>query len=161
VAFRRLRLRKVLARPGAGGGFGGGAMDMGGGGDTAPGVGGTPANPKAPAPRDFKVSLTGRATNPLYDVINVEVGLVVENHRLPQVLDEIAKYNFMTVTGLQLKAVNPFEALAQGFFYGPEPVTEVHLNIETIWLREWTREFMPKATRQALGIPLASPAGTS
>ena len=30
---------------------------------------------------------------------------------------------------------------------------------ETIWLREWTKQFMPDDHKRALGIPLPAPAG--
>ena len=73
---------------GGGGGFGGSAGPSVRG---APGGAGNPAasagveiNPKNPVPRDYRVSITGRASNPLYDVINVEVALIVETARLPQ-----------------------------------------------------------------------------
>ena len=31
------------------------------------------------------------------------------------------------------------------------------LNLETVWLRDWTQQFMPEAVKQALGIPVAQP----
>jgi HAMP domain-containing protein len=141
---------------GAGGGFGGGAQGLDspqGEESTAPPTGTAP-NPKAPAPRDYSNSpLTGRVTNPLYDVIHVGIDLVVEAGRLPHVMDELARYNFITVTAMELNPADPFEAAHGGYFYGIEPVTNVHLELETIWLREWTKEFMPKSIKKELGVP--------
>jgi len=83
--------------------------------------------------------------------------LIVDVERLPEVLDAIAGYNFMTVTSVHLTEVDPFELARQGFVYGSAPVARVRIHIETIWLREWTRRFMPKAIKQALGVPVEEP----
>lgn len=137
---------------GAGAGNLGSEMEMPA--PAAAGPAGAEANPKAPAPQNFAVSLTGRVTNPLYDVINVRAQLIVESQRLPEVLDALARYNFMTVTALSLRSVDPYASAQSGFFYGSEPIAQVDINIETIWLRAWTREFMPAALKQTLSIPI-------
>ena len=48
---------------------------------------------------------------------------------------------------------DPYQAVAEGFFYGAEPVSNVTLQLETLWLRAWTKLFMPPALKAALGIP--------
>ncbi len=118
------------------------------------------ANPKAAVPHDFNVSHTGRVTNPLYDVITVELDVVVETARLPQVLDALSRYNFITVTGVHLQEIDPFDAAQAGYFYGAAPVCGAHLTLETIWLRGWTAQFMPGTVKQVLGVP-AEPAPAS
>lgn len=111
-----------------------------------------PINTKAPAPKDYKQSITGRVSNPLYDVIYVDLEMVVETAKLPRVLNEISRYNFFTVSSLRLNAADAFTDVQSGFCYGVEPVSQVTMTIETIWLRTWTQQLMPKATLQALGI---------
>jgi hypothetical protein len=115
------------------------------------------ADPKAPIARDYSVSFAGLISNPLFDVLTVEMGLVVETARLPEVLDALSRYNFNTITNLRVEPADPFLAAEQGFYYGPEPVCKVTLRMETIWFREWTKPFMPPATREALGIPSDAP----
>jgi hypothetical protein len=78
--------------------------------------------------------------------------LVVDTQRLPEVLDAICSYNFFTVTSMRLSAVDPFDDVQSGFFYGSAPVTKVSLTIETVWLREWTMQYMPPQIKEALGI---------
>ena len=112
------------------------------------------ANPKAPVPHDFRSTMSGRITNPLYDVIDVELDVVVETARLPQVLDALAKYNFITVTEVHLQEIDPFDAAQGGYFYGAAPVCGAHLVLETIWLRSWTAPFMPRTVKQVLGVPI-------
>lgn len=149
---------------GGGVGFGAGAGGPSGGGFGGEGMGGAPQPqpPPGDAPSgagvtgfgggDFSKSLTGRKSNNLYDVVYADVKLVVETTKLPAVLDAIAAHNFMTVTNVKLSALDSFEAVANGFFYGPAPICIAELRIETIWLREWIKPFMPPATKKALGI---------
>jgi hypothetical protein len=135
-------------------GAGAGLGDMDTPAPAAQGPAGAEANPKAPIQPNYAASITGRVTNPLYDVINVQLSLVVDTRRIPQVLDAIAKYNFMTVTTLSLRSVDPYAAAQSGFFYGSEPVAEIDMTVETVWLRAWTREFMPVDIKRTLSIPV-------
>ena len=105
-------------------------------------------------PLDYSVSFTGRATNPLFDVRLVEVVLIIDSERLPEVFDALAKYNFMTITNARVETVDLFLAIKDGYFYGSKPVSRVTLELETIWFREWTTQFMPLELKQALGIPV-------
>ncbi len=130
--------------PGRRGPAGGG----GGGGDAA-----VPPDPKKQVSLDYLVSFTGRKTNPLYDVRLVAMTLVVESARLPQVLDALARRNVITVLDLSMAPADPYEAVMDGYIYGTEPVCELTLSIETIWLRSWTSQFMPEEVKIALGVP--------
>lgn len=143
----------------AGAGFGaagspGRRQHGGGGGVAAPQGRGTPANPGAEVPLDYGVSFTGRTTNPLYDVRRVEVTLVVDSAKMPEVFNALSRENFMTVTNLRLKALDLFQEIRDGYFYGTAPVSRVTIEVETIWARKWTSEFMPDELKQALGIPV-------
>jgi hypothetical protein len=150
------------SRGGSAGGFG-----PAGGGSTGKRGGRQPAAPSgggrrggAPdasreVPLDYNVSFTGRADNPLYDVRLVELVVVVETEKIPEVFDALARQNFITVISpVQIDAVDLFAAIKDGYFYGPAPVSELTLTLETIWLREWTAGFMPAELKQALGIPI-------
>lgn len=110
-------------------------------------------------PRKFEESLTGRTTNPLYDIRNVRVHMVVQTDSIPQVLDAVAAQNFMTITALDLWPADPFAALQEGYLYGPAAVSELVLDIETVWLRSWTTEYMPAELKTALKIPTETQGG--
>lgn len=148
---------------GDGAGFGGGGMPgrrgvegegdgagVAAGGDSP--LGDVRIDTSLEAARDFSRSFTGRVSNGIYDVRNVEVVLVAATEQLPKVFDAIAARNFMTVLDVSLRPADPFEAARRGYIYGTQPVSEVTMRIETIWLREWTAPFMPADARAALGI---------
>lgn len=124
-----------------------------GGGSSGGGAPTAPADPKKPVPLDFGKTFTGRTTNPLYDVHMVSVGLVVDSNRIPEVLDALGRQNFMTVTNLNVTPRDPYADVRDGYLYGRVPVSMLELEVETIWLRQWTSQFMPASLRRALGIP--------
>jgi hypothetical protein len=128
--------------------------EEGDGAAPATAAGGAPVDPRPEVPRDYSVSLTGRRTNPLYDVRLVSVSLIVDPQHLPAVINALAKRNFITVLDMVVEEGDAYADLAQGYFYygGPGTVANVWLELETIWLRSWTREFMPESVRAALGI---------
>lgn len=144
------------------GGMSGGPPGFGAGGRGEPAA---PAGPPTNAPdasrelsRDWSASLTGRTSNDLYDVRMVELTVVAETANLPQLFDALARRNFMTVLDADVLPADSYQAVAAGFYYGSEPVSEVRLLLETIWLREWTREFMPDVTRSRMGVYRPDPA---
>jgi hypothetical protein len=155
------------AAPGAGGSAGGSGSRPGKrnpGGDDEGGsprgatAGGAPVDPRREAPLDFTLTFTGRKTNPLYDVRYVSLSLVVDPVRLPVVIDALARRNFITVVGLELSEADPFDALPRGFYYGSGALARVEMTLETVWLRSWTKDFMPAEVRAALGIAPERPA---
>lgn len=110
-----------------------------------------------PAPTDYAVSLTGRTTNSLYDVREVWLQLVVDAERLPEVIDAISAYNFMTVLDIEMAPADPFDEVAGGYTYGSGPIMKVEMRLETLWLREWMTPIMPRGIRDLLGIPTPPP----
>lgn len=116
----------------------------------------------AEAARDFSKRLTGRVSNPIYDVRLAEVVFVAETAKLPLIFSKLADQNFMTVTNVKVGPADPFAAARLGYLYGAEPVSEVSATVETVWFREWTAGHMPAVLRTALGIqpkpPEADPA---
>ncbi len=151
----------VRATGTAPGGFGigaGGRASSNKGSDSAPAMG---ANPSTEVALNFGSSLTGRSTNPLYDVRVVTLDVVVDTAKMPQVFDALAQQNFITILRADVQPVDPFVALKDGYFYGAEPTSRLTLDLETIWFRQWTAQFMPDDLKRALGIPMpdAAPAG--
>ena len=106
------------------------------------------------APVDFKESLTGRVSNPLWDVIRVKVKLVAETSKINEIINGFAKQNFISVLGINMTSIDNFGALTQGYVYGARPVTEVEFTLETVWLRSWTTEMMPDSIKRALKIEI-------
>lgn len=141
------------------GGAGDGASGGSGLGSAPPAKarkGGTGADPSTEVKLDYAVSFTGRHTNPLYDVRQVLMRLVVDTARLPEVMDALARRNFITILDAVVTPADQYAAAKSGYFYGPAPVSEVTLQLETVWLRSWTSEFMPSQVREVLGLPARS-----
>ena len=160
-----LNLERASKGGGGGGGMGMGmGMGMGGGGrgnsrNNAPAAkapAGDPGKPNIDPSREAKinydVSLSGRVSNDVYDVRLIDCELIVATTGLPEVMDAIAKQNFMTVLDARIRPADAFEAAKNGYIYGIEPVSRVNLKIESVWLREWTAETMPGDLREILGI---------
>ena len=105
---------------------------------------------------DFAVSLTGRSSNDLVDVRNIEVVVIVETAALPRLVNALAKENFITITNLSLAPASAFRAAESGYIYGSRPVSMVTMELETLWFRKWTAAWMPTQVRDALGIKSAS-----
>ena len=101
--------------------------------------------------RDYKRSFTGLKSCQLYDVRNVKIKIVVATADILKVIDEFAKQNFMAVTQLSMAPANTFLAARQGYIYGMEPCSEVSMVLQTVWLRDWTSEFMPVALKNTIG----------
>ncbi len=136
--------------PGGGRGAGSGASTPTGGKAAAP------LDPAREVPLDFAFSFTGRKTNPLYDVRLIQLVLIVETARIPVVLDALSRKNFITILDATLEAVDAFEEVGEGYFYGSAGVSKLTLDLETVWLREWTAPLMPPDLKLALGIPVVT-----
>jgi hypothetical protein len=105
------------------------------------------------------ISPTGRVSNPLYDVMHFDVRMRVAGDKVPVVLQGLAKNRFVTVLNVNVTPVDSAQALSEGFMYGSEPVVELQLKLEQIFLRAWLEQYMPQVIKQELGI-MAAPEGT-
>ncbi len=135
-----------------------GRQDDRGGGDA-----GIPAwaPPSSLIERDYSVSISGLVggsdnpqDNQLYDVRRVMLSLIVDSSEISQILDSIQRWNYMEVIDFDMRSIDPWADLARGYAYGPDHVVELDLTVDTVWLREWTREFMPKNIRERLKVAM-------
>ncbi len=134
-----------------------------GGGGSSGGFGG-PVGPAAPAPgtTDRSKSVTGRITNQLYDVVLVDLDMIVATDRLDTVLTAFSKPIETAVLDVVVEPIDSFEDLKQGYYYGSGSMSRVVLTVETIWLRQWTQSHLPDGVRSTLGFaPRQYPASAS
>lgn len=111
------------------------------------------ADPTQPFPPDYTRSISGRASKTgLYDMRRVKLLLIVDSRRLKQVLDAFHTTNFMSVVGFRTVPLELSSELAQGFYYGADPVIQVELEVETLWLRDWTVKLMPPPVKTFFGV---------
>jgi hypothetical protein len=111
-----------------------------------------PSDPTQPIPPNYALSPTGRYSNALYDVIQFKLSLVVDAARVPQVLAVLSRNRFITVYNSNVTVVNAVDHQAAGYIYGPQPVVQLDLDCEALFLREWTKQFMPPVVRRFLGV---------
>ena len=123
-----------------------------------------PITGQAPAPAapgdatlDFAKSITGRKTNALYDVRTANMTCVVATKDLPKFFDSLSQSNLMTVTRVKLFKVDQVAELKDGYYYGDDHVTRAEITIESIWLREWTKDLMPHEVKVAQGLEAPDP----
>lgn len=153
---------------GGGGGRGGGASS---GGETFVEPTPQPFKPGADkTPEDFLASITGRISGPAtenkwYDIRTVRLEIIVASKRLPSFIDALASTNFMTVVGIELAEADAPADLRAGFYYGDDHVVRASITIETIWLREWRKAWMPKSVQEGRAMwnpeppPVPAPPG--
>jgi len=90
-------------------------------------------------PDDFTHAMTGRQSNPIYDVRHAVLTLVIDSRKIPTLINALAQVNFMTVIGMKMTDVDEYAAMEEGYYYGPNTdAMQLDLTIETIWLRDWT-----------------------
>jgi len=111
-----------------------------------------------PITLNYNQTHTGRvgwpvAPNPFYDVRYVRLDVLVDSNRLTQLINAFAATDFMTVVDLDVESLNPYDDLAYGFYYGDDYLVLARLRIETIWIRSWTRSYMPESVRRLMGVP--------
>ncbi len=118
-------------------------------GTTAAGLSGS-GDAEAQVPDDFTFSPTGRRSNVMYDVRHARVSLVIDSRMMPLFFDHLHRVNFMTVLKIDMKDVDEYDALRQGYVYGAGDVVQADMLIETIWLRDWTAALMPELARSQI-----------
>lgn len=107
------------------------------------------------------VSLSQRTSNGLYDVIRFNLRLVVDAEKVPLVLQELGRNQFISVNNVILQAVDSAQMQSLGYYYGEKPVVFLDMACEELMFRENTTKFMPASVKQALGFvetPAAPPA---
>jgi hypothetical protein len=103
-------------------------------------------DPQKEVAPDYKAGgITGLVSNQLFDVRSTRVQLVIETAAIPALVNELARCNFITVSNVHLRPADAFEALRGGYAYGEQPCSELTLDLQSVWLRDWTTERMPVA----------------
>jgi hypothetical protein len=118
------------------------------------------SDPNAPITANYRVSPSGRASNGLYDVVHIDVSMIVEADKLPMILDQIGRGRLLTVIEVRhVEPLDPATAANAGYFYGEKPCVRVDVRVEDLLLRQWTVQYMPERVKQMLGIQPAPAPG--
>ncbi|UCE61204.1 MAG: hypothetical protein JSU63_05540 [Phycisphaerales bacterium] len=86
---------------------------------------------------------THSVTNPLYDVVQFTLKLVMDQRDIPRLVKEITQDSFHTLLRVSYVSVPPNRNM-RGKIYGSEPTVNVVLDFETIMLARLSRRFMPQ-----------------
>lgn len=130
-------------------------------GMSGPGGPGGPGMPSdmggGPVADPMSVSVTGRTSTPLYDVVPFSIVVHVEAAKLPLFIEELGRNRFITVTQVSsLKAIDSVIYTYQyNVVYGSAPVAEVVISGEWLLLRDWSVKYMPREVRQSVGADVA------
>ncbi|HXE55635.1 MAG TPA: hypothetical protein VN541_21605 [Tepidisphaeraceae bacterium] len=128
-----------------------------------------PASPVAnnsdtdPLPKDFSVSPTGRVCNGVFDVVHFTLTLNVEASKVNQVIQALERSRLITVYATDVQSVNSVQQEQDGYFFGPNPVVTLTMQCEELFMRDWTRQYMPPSIRQMLNVqePPAQPTASA
>ena len=125
------------------------------------------------APAVWSASPTGRVCNDLYDVVHFDLVLRVDASRVPQVIASLERSKLVTVLRTSLTNVDAAAARRQeGYVYGDDPVVQLALQCEVLFLRKWTLDkddegktgtnaLMPIEVQRAIGAAAAEKAAAS
>jgi len=110
------------------------------------------SDPAAALPKSFAVSVSGRTSNALFDVLNLKLILYVDATRIPEILATMSRNRFFNVLKLNIDGVDALVEAKSGYFYGNAPVVQLEMDAELLFLRAWTLDYMPEKIRRDLGI---------
>lgn len=105
-------------------------------------------------PRRLDVSPSGRVSCGLYDVIRFRLDMDVDAVKMTSTIQNLSRNNFISVLAVQ--RIHPVDrALEQagdgpigGYLYGDNPVVNIVLDCEMLYMRSWTIPFMPDDVRK-------------
>ena len=105
-----------------------------------------------PVADNYVYSPTGRGSNHLYDTRHVRLHVHADYQRLPEFFNVLSQVNLMTVLNMKITQLDEYELLSEQYMYGQGDVVDVELIIETLWLRDWTKDLMPEPVKQYVGL---------
>jgi hypothetical protein len=97
-------------------------------------------------------SLTGRKSDEQFDVVRFVVSVVVDQRDLLELIGRISRVNFYQCLNARYDAVDHEAEIAQGYFYGTNPVVRATFEFEGYMAREVYQPLMPAEVCKLLGI---------
>jgi len=136
------------------------SQQAGGRGNPAPPTYGPPAGGLTNQARETKLSdnfhygPTGRGSNQIFDVRHARLRVHADYQRLPELFNAISQTNLMSVLDVQVTALDVYgpEVIGSYYVYGAGDIVDVAMIVETIWLRDWTKDLMPEEVQQYVGL---------
>jgi hypothetical protein len=102
--------------------------------------------------KQVTASVSARSCNSTYDVVAYTVRLVVDAEKVPLILRELQSGQFLTVLKVQvLQVFDPALTATNDYRYGDKPCVELELQVEELFLHQWTDPLLPDARKQGFG----------
>jgi hypothetical protein len=95
---------------------------------------------------------THLAGQPLYDVVNVRLRVIIDVRTLPVILHELSHDQYRLVTNVSYEEVRP-DLSFRGKIYGPQPVVLATIDLQSYLFYKSHVPLMPEVIRDQLGIP--------
>jgi hypothetical protein len=111
-------------------------------------------------PPNYNVSVTGRYSNGMYDVVKFGLVVDVDAARVNQFIETLSDKRLITITEENEFALDPEAAAAGGYLYGSAPVVRLQLAGEMLFLRDWTTNLMPDPVKMIMGLIQPKPGMT-
>jgi hypothetical protein len=108
-----------------------------------PGAAGAAAAPVDPSTPDYSSSPTGHVCNAVYDVVQFQLVMEVDQRQIPLILHALQDNKLTNVLSVDITQVDTNAAADQGYIYGSAPIVSISLNCETLFMRSWTTKLMP------------------
>jgi hypothetical protein len=129
-------------------------------GDGTQGGSGVPVTKVDPAGTitlNRSASLTGRLSNSVYDVVHYQLVIRVRESDVTTVLAELPRGRLHYVLGVDMRSIDSPSEATMGYVYGNDPVVELTIRCEALFLREWTQQWMPRGIKVMVGMEEAPP----
>lgn len=108
----------------------------------------------------FAPSFTRRNNTAGMFMVPVQVVAVVDVRKLPELLEELTRTNFITPINLEFSSIAS-DPLQKPYVYGPNPVAKVTIDLEIYFLRSEFEKYIPEELKQALASPDARDTSTA
>jgi hypothetical protein len=110
--------------------------------------------------KQYTISMTGRYSNPTYDVIHFTLIMDLDALRFSEFFANLERNRFITILRADMRGVDLETAQRRGYVYGKNPVVTITMKCEVVLFRDWTKPLMPTNIKKLLLIPDVPAAGT-
>ncbi len=111
------------------------------------------SSPAATGGLRYSVGMTGHVGAGDYEVTHVAVGLVIAPSKINAFINNMYRQNNgYTLLNVQIRTVDPIDAITHGYVYGDVPVVQADFLFEDVMFNQWNGRVMPAAYRQRFGI---------
>ncbi len=113
----------------------------------------SPSSPAAAGGLNYGGQMTGHVGTSDYQVTHVAVGVIIAPSKINTFINNMYRQNNgYTLLNVQIRTVNPIDAITHGYVYGAVPAVEADFLFEDILFNQWNGRVMPAAYRQRFGI---------